>query len=547
MLMQGPWLLRGIAVACLTYLVSVSDGLNFLDRLLTDARMQVGSTEATGKVVVIGIDAESLRQLDQWPWPRRYHAILIDRLLEAGALRIGIDIDFSSRSSPEDDALLAAALARASPSRVALPVFRQFQPTADGSVSIVETGPNRAFRPHVTETMANVIPDPDGLVRWLEPHSTGERGTLPTLAGWLTGVQVGPMSERRQLVDFGIDVATLPYYSYHDVVAGRLAPNALSQRVVLIGAVDVSLGDYVTVPHYRALPGVVFHALAAESLLQERLVRPLDGWWMDLVAAAAAFLFWWLLSALRPGWQISAALAVAAMFGLVTIAAQMSLGVAVSSAPLLAGLLFTALGKLIEHLHQLVRQRREAAAMAAQRHALFVQVVEANLDGIVVFDEFGAILSSNAVAGNYFGSRPEQLAGASLDSILPEDAARLLEALQAGETLEAERQFNLENGIRVATLMKLNSLDDSGFGKIGILTLHDVSARKTQTDALIHMASHDALTGLMNRTMFLKRLSETTELARRNSTDFAVLLIDLDLFKEVNDTLGHSIGESPIE
>ncbi len=542
-LRRWRWLPRGIVVACLTYGISAIGGLDFLDRLLTDARMELGARKATGKVVIVGIDAESLRHFDQWPWPRRYHAMLIDRLLEAGAARIGVDIDFSSRSIPEDDRLLAAALERGGPARIALPVFRQHQPAADGSTTIFETAPLPGFRPYVTEAMANVIPDPDGLIRWLEPGRGSDRILLPTFAGWLAGEGSDGRSSPRNLVDFGIEIATVPYFSYHDILSGRFPPDALQGRLVLVGAVDVSLGDHVTVPRYRALPGVAFHALAAESLLQGRLVHSPDGRWIDVAAAGGTFLFWWLLSVLTPRRQVAAGILVIVVVGLGTLIAQTWWGVAVATAAVLAGLAVAALLKLIEHFCELAELRRDAAQMAAQRHALFVRVVESSLDGIVVFDQHAAILSCNGVAAKFFDRRPDTIRGGRLCDILPEDEERLLKALDAGSSFSAERHFVIENGIRVATQMILNPLDGQGFGKLGIVTLQDVSARKTQTDALIHMATHDALTGLANRTKFLDRLGDTCEQSRRTQAGFAMLLIDLDRFKEVNDSLGHSIGD----
>ncbi len=72
----------------------------------------------------------------------------------------------------------------------------------------------------------------------------------------------------------------------------------------------------------------------------------------------------------------------------------------------------------------------------------------------------------------------------------------------------------------------------------------DVSDRKTHEDRLAHLSRHDALTGLVNRTQFHEELARTIARAARYDSSAAVLLLDLDGFKEVNDTLGHQAGDA---
>jgi diguanylate cyclase (GGDEF)-like protein/PAS domain S-box-containing protein len=74
-------------------------------------------------------------------------------------------------------------------------------------------------------------------------------------------------------------------------------------------------------------------------------------------------------------------------------------------------------------------------------------------------------------------------------------------------------------------------------------TLLDVTQRKMAEDQLAHLAHHDGLTGLPNRVLLLERLSQTIAYAQRNSRVVAVLYLDLDRFKVINDTLGHGVGD----
>jgi CHASE2 domain-containing sensor protein len=71
-----------------------------LDDLLRMGRNKARQHPASGEIVVVGIDGKSLDRLEKWPWPRRYHAQLADKLSSLGAKSIYFDIDFSSRSDP---------------------------------------------------------------------------------------------------------------------------------------------------------------------------------------------------------------------------------------------------------------------------------------------------------------------------------------------------------------------------------------------------------------------------------------------------------------
>ena len=96
--------------------------LRFFDAELEEARFSLVRSDPSPQIAIVAIDANSLAKRPLWPWPRSWHAALIDRLVEAGAAQIVLDIDFSAASSPTEDAALADALRRAG-ERVILPVF----------------------------------------------------------------------------------------------------------------------------------------------------------------------------------------------------------------------------------------------------------------------------------------------------------------------------------------------------------------------------------------------------------------------------------------
>jgi diguanylate cyclase (GGDEF)-like protein len=93
--------------------------------------------------------------------------------------------------------------------------------------------------------------------------------------------------------------------------------------------------------------------------------------------------------------------------------------------------------------------------------------------------------------------------------------------------------------------MELDLSDvDLASGTIHIACMRDISERQTYTDALQHQALHDSLTGLPNRVLFADRVTLAIRSAARNGLSVAVLLMDLDEFKQVNDSLGHQHGDA---
>ncbi|MGJ3629494.1 CHASE2 domain-containing protein [Sphingomonas sp. MMS24-JH45] len=83
-----------------------------IDRALEPARFAVQSHAASGKVVVVEMDARSVAAIRQWPWSRRDYGIVVDRLRAAGAATIVFDVDVSTPSVEVDDRAFAAAIAR---------------------------------------------------------------------------------------------------------------------------------------------------------------------------------------------------------------------------------------------------------------------------------------------------------------------------------------------------------------------------------------------------------------------------------------------------
>ncbi|MGM0615915.1 MAG: putative bifunctional diguanylate cyclase/phosphodiesterase [Pseudomonadota bacterium] len=126
----------------------------------------------------------------------------------------------------------------------------------------------------------------------------------------------------------------------------------------------------------------------------------------------------------------------------------------------------------------------------------------------------------------------------------PEQVASIRQALQNGEGISLTLRNYRKDGRAFWNNLFISPVHDHN-GKIThfIGILNDISAHKHQENQLAFHATHDPLTGLGNRALFEDHLRHDSELAKRHAQQIAVLFIDLDEFKPINDTLGHSVGD----
>ncbi len=529
------WILAAGAILAGTF----SGVLDRVDLDIIDLRSTLVSREASGEVVVVGIDAQSIEALRQWPWPRRYHAGLIDRLLEADARRIAIDIDFSSSSNEVDDGALRLALARAGPARVSLPFFRQSQPDADGSLQVVETGPHPQFASLAALSNVNVTPDVDGLVRHYPLGESLGGVQHPALAVWATGDDSTSTQEElhpgRIAVDFSIDVETIPYVGFVDVLEGRFDPAWFRGRIVLIGAIDVSLGDFVATPRYRALPGVMFHALAAETLLLDRPLLVLDARPLGVALALLALVLGRRLERMR--WRRAA---------LLTTGAALLAVAAATAGQILAGWTFELDAVLISsvavnaalsqrHLALLHLRRQVAARRAERRHRLVEGIVANSFDGILTCSAAGRVLSANPAAAAIFGAAPAEIVGRELGALLPTIAGRLIASCRNSRDYRGMVTLARPGPGQQTLEVVLSTFLDARIGSVvGILVLRDVSELRATAAALDHLRHHDQPTGLPNRALFERRLDASITAARLANARVDCVVVTMDGLAEID-------------
>jgi diguanylate cyclase len=253
------------------------------DERLRLVRDNFRAHKASGQIAVVEIDARSLKSISDWPWPRRIHADLIDKLRAAGARTIAFDVDFSATTNAADDAALAAALKR-SEGAVVLPTFRQ--PVSEGNHVFTENMPIPGLRAHAFLGSVNVQPDRDGQLRNYSYGTVTAGIPRPSIAAHVADSR-GSIGKSFR-IDTAIDPTTIPRTSAIDVLNGKVAH--LRGKAVLVGATAIEMGDRYVVPGHGVLPGVVVQALAAETLIQGT-INPDIGPWPALVVTTFILAF----------------------------------------------------------------------------------------------------------------------------------------------------------------------------------------------------------------------------------------------------------------
>jgi diguanylate cyclase (GGDEF)-like protein/PAS domain S-box-containing protein len=195
------------------------------------------------------------------------------------------------------------------------------------------------------------------------------------------------------------------------------------------------------------------------------------------------------------------------------------------------------------------RKQAEQAMRRAEEH--FRLLVEGTEDyAIIRLDPYGNIISWNPGAEKILGYREGEIIGQHFSVFYtPEDIERgepqrkLSRAIREGRAEEdcwrTRRDGSRFWGSGVVSALYDEDGNVQGFVKI----MRDMSEQRLNQERASYLANHDTLTGLPNRAYFSDRLHETIVHAQREETGMALLMLDLDRFKAVNDTLGHHIGD----
>jgi diguanylate cyclase (GGDEF)-like protein/PAS domain S-box-containing protein len=159
----------------------------------------------------------------------------------------------------------------------------------------------------------------------------------------------------------------------------------------------------------------------------------------------------------------------------------------------------------------------------------------------------GQYLFVNRSAEKIFNREREAVVGSTVEEIYGSAARLIVERdniaiRKKGQTTE-EQPIQTKNGLRLFLTRRVTVLDEAGEPQYLIKTNEDITDRRQTESRMAHMAYHDTLTDLPNRAAFIQALTQMIDACGGSDEEFAVLSVDMDRLKEVNDVFGHSVGD----
>ena len=252
-----------------------------LEDTLRIVRNSAHQQPVSGDIVLVAVDEKSLREIDNWPWPRAKQAEIIDTIDRMGAKSIVLDILYTGPSNAADDRALAQAIERsgkvtlgaqtrlgeyAGKQNQGLPIPLLAKNASVASIAVRYTWQGAAWK--------------------LNYASSFDGRPMPSLAASIAGVD-GPV-DRQFPVDYSFDVDSVPQISSSDLLNGRVDPARVRGKTVVFGITAFQLGDQYTIPGRGKRGGVFIHILGAETL---KAGPPINlGWIPALVLALIASL-----------------------------------------------------------------------------------------------------------------------------------------------------------------------------------------------------------------------------------------------------------------
>jgi diguanylate cyclase (GGDEF)-like protein/PAS domain S-box-containing protein len=177
-------------------------------------------------------------------------------------------------------------------------------------------------------------------------------------------------------------------------------------------------------------------------------------------------------------------------------------------------------------------------------------------DGVVVVDADGTITYANQSAERITGYGRNELQGRQIETLVP-SRLRAIHKVRRGEYSArpaarpmgaAVRDFTVrrKDGSEFSADIALGPLKSDGRSGV-VAVIRDISERRRFEALLEHQALHDPLTGVANRTLFMDRLKQAIQSARREDRHVALVMLDIDKFKGLNDAFGHAAGDAALK
>jgi diguanylate cyclase (GGDEF)-like protein/PAS domain S-box-containing protein len=206
-------------------------------------------------------------------------------------------------------------------------------------------------------------------------------------------------------------------------------------------------------------------------------------------------------------------------------------------------------GLLISSAIRDITERKAAERVASH----FRAVVESSHDAIIGKDLEGSITSWNGGAQRLYGYSEDEVLGKSTSILVPpghdDELPEMLRKVRAGERVDDYETVRARrDGTQVDVSLTVSPIRDGGGNIVGASTIaRDISVRLRYQEQLRFLAEHDALTGVRNRRRFERDIAEQIGRLRRYRERAALLILDIDGFKQINDTHGHRAGDRALK